>query len=141
MLTSCRLLEKFHDNNGHFGTKKTFGAIQTKYFWPHMYQEIADYVRSCENCQRVKRDPNASNIPLKPLPVAGAFERLHMVIIGPLTKSSEGHSYIFVCVCSFTRWVEAFPLQTQSVSEIARIQHDEIFCRYGASNTILTGKG
>ena len=134
------LLEQFHDNNGHFGMKKTFGAIQTKYFWPHMYQDIADYVRSCENCQRVKRDPNASNVPLNPLPVVGAIERLHMDIIGPLTKSPEGHFYILVCVCSFTRWVEAFPLQTQSASEIARILHDEIFCRYGASNTIVTDR-
>ena len=124
-----------------FGIKKTFCAIQAKYFWPHMYQEISDHIRSCNTCQRVKRDPNATTIPLNPLPVVGPFERLHMDIIGPLTKTSEGHVYILVCVCSFTCWVEAFPLKTQSASEIAMVLHDEIFSRYGVSKTIVTDRG
>ena len=83
-----------------------------------MYQEFSDYIRSCEKCQRVKQEPNASSLPLNPLPVVGPFERLHMDLIGPLTKSDEGHSYILVCVL-----------------------HDEIFCRYGASKTIVTDRG
>ena len=32
-------------------------------------------------------------------------------------------------------------MKTQSASEIARVLHDEIFCRYGASKTIVTDRG
>ena len=35
-----KVMQDFHDNNGHFGFKKTYAAIQAKYYWPKMFQEI-----------------------------------------------------------------------------------------------------
>ena len=114
-----KAMKDFHDHNGHFGIKKTYAAIQLKYYWPKMFQEISDFVRSCEICQRVKRHAHPNTYPLNPLPVAGVFERLHLDIIGPLHKTSSGNEYILVCVDSFSRWVEAFPLKNQTASEMA----------------------
>lgn len=136
-----RVLQGYHDHNGHFGVKKTFSAIQAKYYWPHVFQQISDYVRSCDRCQRAKRDAHPLTTPLNPLPVVGVFVRLHLDSVGPLHTTSEGHQYILVCVDSFSRWVEAFPLKTQTATEIARVLHDEIFCWYGASVSIVTDRG
>ena len=41
----------------------------------------------------------------------------------------------------FSRWVEAFPLHDQSATTIARVLHDEIFCRFGAPVSIVTDRG
>ena len=42
---------------------------------------------------------------------------------------------------SFSRWVEAWPMKTQTATEIARQLHDEVFCRYGAAIEIISDKG
>ena len=136
-----KVMEEFHDHNGHFGVRKTFAAIQVKYYWPRMYQEIVDFVKSCDSCQRAKHSRHQVSTPLNPLPVVDVFERIHLDIVGPLHKTTDGFEYILVCVDSFSRWVEAFPLRTQSASEIARVLHDEIFCRYGAPLAIVTDRG
>ena len=136
-----KVLQEFHDGNGHFGFKKTYAAIHAKYYWPHMFQEITDFVKSCDRCQRAKREAHPITTPLNPLPVAKVFERLHIDLVGPLPKTTAGHEHILVCVDSFSRWVEAFPLHDQSAISIARVLHDEIFCRFGAPVSIVTDRG
>ena len=136
-----KVMEEFHDHNGHFGVKKSFAAIQVKYYWPRMYQEIVDFVKSCDSYQRSKHSRHQVSAPLNPLPVVNVFERIHLDIVGLLHKTTDGFEYILVCVDSFSRWVEVFPLRTQSASEIARVLHDEIFCRYGAPLAIVTDRG
>ena len=136
-----KAMQSYHDFNGHFGIKKTFSALQAKYYWRHMCQDITDFVKSCERCQFAKKNSHPHSTPLNPLPVVKVFERMHIDILGPLTKTVDGHEYILVCVDSFSRWVEAFPLFTQSATEIARVLHDEIFCRYGACLSLVTDRG
>ena len=141
--TDLRLkaMQAYHDDNGHFGVKKTFSQMSMKYYWPRMYKDIFHFVKSCDRCQRAKRDNAAVPPPLHPLPVVSVFGRLHMDIIGPLHKSSEGHQYILVVVDSQSRWVEAWPLKSQTATEIARLLHDEIFCRYGPAVEIISDRG
>ena len=136
-----KAMQAYHDSNGHFGFKKTYAAIHAKYYWPHMFQEITDFVKSCDRCQRAKRDAHQNCTPLNPLPVAKVFERMHIDLVGPLPKTSAGHEHILVCVDSFSRWVEAFPLHDQSALSIARVLHDEIFCRFGAPISIVSDRG
>ena len=136
-----KVLQEFHDGNGHFGFKKTYVAIHAKYYWPHMFQEITAFVKSCDRCQRAKREAHPITTPLNPLPVATVFERPHIDLVGPLPKTTAGHEHILVCVDSFSRWVEAFPLHDQSAISIARVLHDEIFCRFGAPVSIVTDRG
>ena len=141
--TELRLkaLRAYHDDNGHFGAKKTHSQLQMKYYWPKMYSEVFNFVKSCDRCQRAKRNNAAVPPPLHPLPVVSIFGRLHMDIIGPLRKSSEGHQYILVVVDSQSRWVEAWPLKSQTATEIARLLHDEIFCRFGPAIEIVSDRG
>lgn len=61
-----------------------------------------------------------------------------MDILGPLTKTTEGHKYILLVVDSFSKWPEAFPLRTQKSSEIAKVLFREICCQYGAPYTIVS---
>lgn len=134
-------MRALHDDNDHFGIKTTTALIKSKYFRHRMFRDITDFVKSCDRCQRAKRNTPTPHLPLHPLPIAGVFGRLHMDIIGIVCKSSEGHEYILVVVDSFSRWVEAWPLKTQTSAEIARLLHEEVFCRYGAAIEIISDKG
>ena len=121
-------MQAFHDESGHFSIKKTTALIKSKYFWHCMFKDITDFVKSCDRCQPAKRKFPATHLPLNPLPVTGVFGRLYMDIVGPICKSFEGHEYILVVVDRFSRWVEAWPMRTQTAAEIARLLHDEVFC-------------
>ena len=63
-----------------------------------------------------------------------------MDILGPLTKTTEGHKYILLVVDSFSKWPKAFPLRKQESSEIANVLFREIFCRCGAPYPIVSDR-
>lgn len=88
-----------------------------------------------------KRPTHHAPAPLTPMPIEDRFSRIHMDILGPLTKTTEGHKYMLLVVDSFSKWPEAFPLRTKDSTEIAKVLFKEIFCRYGAPYTIVTDRG
>ena len=100
------------------------------------------YVLSCGTCQIVKRKYHGRKAPLQPLPVENLFDRWHMDFVGPLTPSSEGgHMHILLVVDSFSRWCEAFPLQNQTASQVAKVLYREIFTRFGAPKSLVSDRG
>lgn len=127
--------------NAHLGFDRTYSAIRSRYFWPRMYSDIDIHVRTCNTCQKSKRNYGNDKASLSPLPVpARPFSRLHIDILGPLTSSSEDHKYILLVVCAFTGWCECFPLKTQESSVIAQILYAEIFCRFGAPDILVSDR-
>ena len=70
---------------------RTFEAIRQKYFWRHMHQDIQDYIKNCDICQRVKSSRRVHPPPLNPLPVSGNFYRVHMDMMCSLPKTKEGY--------------------------------------------------
>lgn len=138
------VLRSYHDSlagGAHLGFERTYRAIQLKYYWPGMYQNVADYVRSCDHCQCAKKSTQNTHVPLVNMPVTKPFKRIHMDILGPVTQTSKGHKYILLVVDSFSKWPEAFPLKTQDSKEIAKVLFREIFARYGAPRTLITDRG
>ena len=137
------VLAAYHDcqaGGGHFGTKRTFASIKEKYWWPKMYQEIKDYVETCDTCQRTKVLRTGHPVPLSPLPIEDVFSRIHVDILGPLPKTKDGFQYILLVVDSFSKWTECFPLKTQEAKEVADILYREIFTRWGAPRAIVTDR-
>jgi len=49
-------MEAEHDSKitGHFGTYKTIGRVRDNFYWPKMDENITEYDRSCDVCQRNK---------------------------------------------------------------------------------------
>ena len=138
------VLRSYHDclaGGGHAGIKRTWAALKIKYYWPQMYQEMNNYIRSCMNCQINKTDRKKSPAPLTTLPVANTFHRLHINILCSLPKTKEGYQYVLLVVDSFSKWVEEFPLKTQKASKIAKILFKEVFCRYGCPRIIVSNRG
>ena len=47
-----------------------------RFYWPHMTEEIRNYIQNCERCIRFKQ--RAENPPLKPLQAFSPLELVHM---------------------------------------------------------------
>lgn len=137
-------LLSYHDSlagGGHLGIDKVRSSLMQKFYWPKMHKDITEYVRSCERCQRAKSTNHTTKPPMTNMPVVTKFERWHVDILGPITKTNEGFQYILLCVDSHTRWTEAFPLKTMDSREIAGILYNEIFCRYGSPRILVSDRG
>jgi hypothetical protein len=50
-----RILKECHDTplGGHFGRHKTAALVRLPAFWPGQTRDVAEYVRTCDTCQRV----------------------------------------------------------------------------------------
>ena len=48
------ILYMFHNDptSGHFATEAMFNKIKERYYWPQYYEDIRQYVESCDACQR-----------------------------------------------------------------------------------------
>lgn len=138
------VIRSYHDSLAggcHLEIQRTYMAIKQKYFWPKMYQNVYDYITSCDVCQRVKRDTTARNAPLHPLPVQDRFHRWHMDILASLPKTKEGYQYVLLVTDSLTHWSEALPMRTQEATEVAFLLYKEILTRYGAPRTLVSDRG
>ena len=137
-------LLSYHDctaGGGHKGFRRTYAAIQLKYYWNGLYQNVHDYVMSCDKCQRAKCQKHKHPAPLQPLPIENTFDRWHMDILTGLPKSKEGYQHILLIVDSFSRWSEALPLKTQEAREVAECLYNDIFTRFGAPKTLVSDRG
>ena len=125
---------------GHFGVKKTFGRISSKFLWPKMRTEVKAYVRTCVGCQRASRKDNA-RAPLQPLQcVDEPFQKVAFDLVGPLPKSSSGHRYLLTMMCLYTKFPAAIPLKRVDNETVIEAMM-EIFSRYGVPKVLLTDQG
>ena len=63
------ILYNMHSDSlaGHFGLEETFRRIAIRYYWPQYYDDVWNYIRTCNECQR--REATRRNEPLHPIKV------------------------------------------------------------------------
>ena len=134
-----RVLELNHDEitGGHIGINHLYAKMRLEYYWPGIYGDIRNYVRSCGVCSP-KNTPEA---PLLPIPVGEAFERVGVDVIGPMKRSRSGNKYIICFTDYLTKWAEAFPIRHQKTDLIADILVNQIIFRHGAPSGFLNDRG
>jgi len=132
-----------HDDilGSHFRRNKTLDKIRSRYWWPHMRQDIEKWVQTCQDCQR-RKGPKETKIGfLKPIPVGRPFETIAFDVMGPLPKTKHGNQYIFVVMDMSTKWAEAFALPDQKANTVAKVLVEQIICHFGAPKKFLSDKG
>lgn len=138
-----RILQENHDRPeaGHLGFDKTYHRTSRRYYWPGMYNEIANYVKRCNVCQKIK--------PIQRLPEGKMSVRSYTVpwdtvsadIMGPLPRSSNGYSYLLIFLDSFTKWTEVIPLRTASAQNVCKAFRQTVVYRWGTPRVLHTDNG
>ncbi|CAG8607996.1 7340_t:CDS:1 [Paraglomus occultum] len=133
-----RIIRDVHDL-AHSGKRRTLDKIKELYWWPGMMNHVADYIESCDSCQRDTK-PKHQN-PLNPIPISGPWEIVGIDHVGPLPKSKEGYQYIIVAQDYLTKWPIAEPTKTTNQDEAIKFVRDRIMAVHGSPKQIITDQG
>jgi Integrase zinc binding domain len=126
-----------HDRLGHKGIYSTRRTILDRFWWPSVDQDIKWYVDTCHECQirqttKVRIPPTVD----KPAPL---FRKVYIdTMLMPL---ASGFRYIVQARCSLSTWPEWRALQTETGRTIGSFIFEDILCRWGAVEEIVTDNG
>jgi Integrase zinc binding domain/Integrase core domain len=135
------VLFMFHNDplSAHASTDRMMSKMKSRYYWPQMYENIKEYVKSCDICQR--RGGYKRSEPLHPIPVGEPFHRIGMDYVGPLPKTTKGNRYIIVAMDYMTKWPEAKPVKEATAESTVNFVYEDIITRHGCPGIILTDRG
>ncbi|KAH9109248.1 hypothetical protein AeMF1_015659, partial [Aphanomyces euteiches] len=129
---------------GHLGFNKTRERIRRTAYWTDWIQDCKDFVIMCPDCNKAKGGRPLKQGPMQRMPIydlKGPFDLMVVDALGPLPTTENGNKYILVFGDYFTRWIEAFPVPDLKTSTFSRTLIDEVLCRFGVPNRLLSDCG
>jgi len=128
-----------HPTGGHMGIESTYNKIKERYYWNQMFEDIREYIKTCNICQRFGKPER--NEPLHSIKVIQPYERIGIDIVGPLPETKKKNKYMVVAIEYLTKWVEVRALDKATAENVADFIYEDIICRHGAPKIILTDQG
>ncbi|KAK1423916.1 hypothetical protein QVD17_19227 [Tagetes erecta] len=136
------ILEHCHSGpaGGHYGgaytAKRVFDA---GFYWPTIFKDAHEFVRSCDACQRAGNISSRNEMPQNPIQVVEIFDIWGIDFMGPFPMS-RGSRYILVAIDYVSKWVEAKALSTNSARVVVKFLR-ELFARFGTPKAIISDRG
>ncbi|KAL4324042.1 hypothetical protein GQ457_11G007640 [Hibiscus cannabinus] len=138
-----RLLWEYHDSKlgGHAGVNRTYRRLSASFYWAGMRNEVRDYVRQCQTCQRMKIESLSPAGLLQPLPIPSqVFEDLALDFIVGLPKSN-GKETILVVVDRLTKYAHFFPLPRKFDSKaVAKVLMQGVVKLHGIPKSLVSDR-
>lgn len=106
----------------------TYQRAKTYFFWPKMKQEVMEFVKICDTCQRHKTEHNYPAGLLQPLPVPHqAWTHISMDFIEGL-PTSMGKQVILVVVDCFSKYSHFLALKhPYTASSVTNLFLDQVY--------------
>ena len=115
--------------------------ISTRFVWRGMAADVGCWCREFPACQKAKvtTQPAAS---IQPIPVpAQRFSHIHTYLVGPLSTSAGGHSFVMTIIERSPRWVEVVPLTSTTATACADALVAGWISRFGVPAPVTTDRG
>ena len=100
--------------------------IKRKFYWPQFYEDIRNYVKSCNKCQR--RGRSTRNNLLHPIPIHSPFYQIGIDIVEPLSHTVRNKKYIVVAIDYLTKWSEARVISEATAEKVSEFIYEQIIC-------------
>jgi hypothetical protein len=131
------LLKEVHDILGH---KKIYAVrmqLLERFWWPFLDQDVKWFVQTCHQCQ--VRQMRYCHIPPTVAAPASLFCKAHVDTM--YMPRASGYRYIVQARCSLSSYPEHRKLRKENRSTIGAFIFEEILCRWGVLEEIITDNG
>jgi len=98
-------------------------------------------VRTCDKCQKFAPIQRVLSTPMTPIISALPFAIWGVDILGPFSKATGQHKYLFMTVDYFTKWVEAEAVAFITTAEARRFIWWNIITHFGIPRAIIFDNG
>nr|GEV16877.1 reverse transcriptase domain-containing protein [Tanacetum cinerariifolium] len=126
------ILKAFHNGptGGHHGPNYTAqNVFDSGFYWPTIYRDAQDLVKSCDACQRQGKIFQRDEMPQNSIQVCEIFDVWGIDFMGPF-PSSRVNKYILVAIDYLSTWVEAKALPTNDARVVCKFLKS-LFSRFG----------
>ena len=115
---------------GHLGVDRVVSLTRERFYWPHMQQDIANFIS--QRCQCLKQKPphHTPREPLQPIVTSAPFEVISIDYLH-LERSSGGYKYILVVLDHFTRYGQAYTTRNKSGKTAANLLYNDFILCFG----------
>jgi transposase InsO family protein len=138
------IMSSMHDppTRAHRGHRKTLEAVSRVYFWPGLTDDVLEFVRACDSCQRNKMRGGRPAGLLQPLQIPEEpWSSVSMDFITQLPRTPKGHDAILVIVDRLTKMARFVPTVTGvSAKETSELFLREVFRMFGMPKEIVTDR-
>jgi hypothetical protein len=87
-----------------------------------MKQELKEYIRQCETCQKNKITQNKTKLAMKITTTPEiVWEKCALDIVGPLSQTSEGKKYVLTFQDELSKYTLAIPIEHQEAVIVAKV--------------------
>ncbi|GJR14314.1 reverse transcriptase domain-containing protein [Tanacetum coccineum] len=136
ILKACHERPTGGHHGANFTAKKVFDA---GFFWPTIYRDAHNLVKSCDSCQRQGKISQRYEMPQNAIQVCEIFDVRGIDFMG-LFPSSRGNRYILVAIDYVSKWVEGKALPTNDAQVVVKLLK-KIFSRFGTPRAIISDRG
>ncbi|GKF79374.1 reverse transcriptase domain-containing protein, partial [Tanacetum coccineum] len=120
---ALKILKACHEGptGGHHSANITARKVfDAGFFWPTIYKDAYELIRSCDACQRQGKISQRDEMPQNAIQVCEIFDVWGIDFIGPF-PSSKGNKYILVAIDYLSKWVEAKALPTNDARVVVKL--------------------
>ena len=136
-------LQQVHDSplGGHSGYLKTLHRFQKDFYWYGLRQDLKQYVRECDVCQKLKHETCLLASLLQPLPILDKpWLDVSMDFVERLPKSHL-KSVVFVVVDRLTKYTHFMALShPYTDAKVANLYLQFVFKLHGMPSTIVSDR-
>ena len=137
-----RIIEKAHDEEGHFAWDSLLDKVRKKYYWATLFRDVKAWCQTCEGCQQRKHPSTSPRAPLQYPPVASyPGQMIAIDFVGPLPQTAEGNKYLLVITDMFSKYADAIPCPNQEAETTADALVNKYFCKQGLPDILHSDQG
>ncbi|GKE04365.1 reverse transcriptase domain-containing protein [Tanacetum coccineum] len=136
ILTACHNRPTGGHHGANYTAKKVFDS---GFYWPTIYRDAHDMVKSCESCQRQGKISQKDEMPQNAIQVCEIFDVWGIDYMEPF-PSSRRNKYILMAVDYFSKWFEAKELPTNDAQVVIKFLKS-LFARFGTPRAIISDHG
>ncbi|KAL4083100.1 hypothetical protein QTP88_028430 [Uroleucon formosanum] len=138
------IFKQCHDSiiGGHVGIHRTIKKIKTQFNWRGLKEDVIEYIKNCESCQKGKVANKKVKQPMLITSTSSEpFEKIFLDIVGPLVTTLLGNTYILTLQDDLTKYSMGIALPNHQANTIAEAFVTNFVCTHGIPQTILTDQG
>ncbi|GJU53034.1 reverse transcriptase domain-containing protein [Tanacetum coccineum] len=136
ILTACHNGPTGGHHGSNYTAKKVFDS---SFYWPTIYRDAHDMVKSCDSCQRQGKISQKDEMPQNAIQVCEIFDVWCIDFMGPFS-SFRGNKYILMAVDYLSKWVKVKALPTNDARVVVKFLKS-LFARFGTPRAIISDRG